>query len=150
MRSWLPVSKPRQVTEATGPAPAPQPAPEIDRDAENALEISRLVEADLLAVVREVTDHNLELRAKLTAEPRRPNDPKWNIVHSRNRRFFFDRAAMSAARNLRPFLVQSSVRTVGDGDFVMMKDLSAPVRIRGRHFGAFRWCFPIDKVVRAG
>jgi methyl-accepting chemotaxis protein len=92
----------------------------------------------------------LPVHNKAVSQPQRPNDPEWNIARSRNRRFFCDRAAMSAARDLRPFLLQSSVRILGEGRFAMMKDLSAPVRIRGRHFGAFRWCFPIDKIISSG
>jgi len=29
----------------------------------------------------------------------------------------------------------------GGGNFVLMKDLSSPIRIRGRHWGAFRMGF---------
>lgn len=65
-------------------------------------------------------------------------DPVWNAAHCRNRRVFNDRAVQKVARNTRPFLLQIYRRDMGGGHFVLMKDLSAPIRVRGRHWGAFR------------
>jgi len=65
-------------------------------------------------------------------------DPVWNAAHCRNRRVFNDRAVQKVARSTRPFLLQIYRRDMGGGKFVLMKDLSAPIRVRGRHWGAFR------------
>ena len=65
-------------------------------------------------------------------------DPVWNAAHCRNRRLFKDRAVQKVARNTRPFLLQTYRRDMGGGNFVLMKDLSSPIWVRGRHWGAFR------------
>jgi methyl-accepting chemotaxis protein len=71
------------------------------------------------------------------SEPQRA-DPVWNAAHSRNRRIFNDRAGLSAARNTAPFLLQTYRRDMGGGQFVLMKDVSAPILAQGRHWGGFR------------
>jgi methyl-accepting chemotaxis protein len=65
-------------------------------------------------------------------------DPVWNAAHCRNRRLFKDRAVQKVARNTKPFLLQTYRRDMGGGNFVLMKDLSSPILVRGRHWGAFR------------
>jgi methyl-accepting chemotaxis protein len=65
-------------------------------------------------------------------------DPVWNAAHCRNRRLFKDRAVQKVARNTKPFLLQTYRRDMGGGNFVLMKDLSSPIWVRGRHWGAFR------------
>jgi methyl-accepting chemotaxis protein len=68
-------------------------------------------------------------------------DPVWNNANCRNRRLFNDRAVRKVAGNTKPFLLQTYRRDMGGGKFVLMKDLSAPIHIRGRHWGAFRMGF---------
>jgi methyl-accepting chemotaxis protein len=68
-------------------------------------------------------------------------DPVWNNAHCRNRRLFNDRAVKKVAANTKPFLLQTYRRDMGGGNFVLMKDVSAPILIRGRHWGAFRMGF---------
>jgi len=65
-------------------------------------------------------------------------DPVWNNANCRNRRLFNDRTGLTAARNTEPFLLQTYRRDMGGGTFVMMKDISAPLTVRGRHWGGFR------------
>jgi methyl-accepting chemotaxis protein len=74
---------------------------------------------------------------------RRPQgpDPVWNNANCRNRRLFNDRAVKKVAANTRPFLLQTYRRDMGGGNFVLMKDVSSPIHIRGRHWGAFRMGF---------
>jgi methyl-accepting chemotaxis protein len=74
---------------------------------------------------------------------RRPQgpDPVWNNANCRNKRLFNDRAVKKVAANTKPFLLQTYRRDMGGGNFVLMKDLSSPIRIRGRHWGAFRMGF---------
>jgi methyl-accepting chemotaxis protein len=66
------------------------------------------------------------------------NDPVWNAAHCRNRRLFNDRAVEKAAANTKRFLLQTYRRDMGGGNFVLMKDLSAPIFVDGRHWGSFR------------
>jgi methyl-accepting chemotaxis protein len=65
-------------------------------------------------------------------------DPVWNNANCRNRRLFNDRAVHKVAANTKPFLLQTYRRDMGGGNFVLMKDVSSPIHIRGRHWGAFR------------
>lgn len=65
------------------------------------------------------------------------DDPVWNDANSRNRRIFDDRAGLAAARNLKDVLVQTYPRKIGDRT-VMMKDISMPITLEGRHWGALR------------
>ena len=66
------------------------------------------------------------------------NDPAWNAAYCRNRRLFNDRAVQKVAANTKPFLLQTYRRDMGGGKFMLMKDLSAPIFVNGRHWGAFR------------
>jgi methyl-accepting chemotaxis protein len=68
-------------------------------------------------------------------------DPVWNNANCRNRRLFNDRAVKKVADNTKPFLLQTYRRDMGGGNFVLMKDLSSPIHVRGRHWGAFRMGF---------
>jgi methyl-accepting chemotaxis protein len=68
-------------------------------------------------------------------------DPVWNNANCRNRRLFNDRAVKKVAANTKPFLLQTYRRDMGGGKFVLMKDVSSPIVIRGRRWGAFRMGF---------
>jgi methyl-accepting chemotaxis protein len=65
-------------------------------------------------------------------------DPAWNTANCRNRRIFDDRTGLAAGRNVKRFLVQTYRRDMGGGQFALMKDISAPIRVKGRHWGGFR------------
>ncbi len=68
-------------------------------------------------------------------------DPVWNGANCRNRRLFNDRAVKKVGMNIKPFMLQTYRRDMGGGNFVLMKDLSSPIFVRGRHWGAFRMGF---------
>ena len=68
-------------------------------------------------------------------------DPVWNNANCRNRRLFNDRAVRKVGANTKPFLLQTYRRDMGGGKFVLMNDLSSPIFVRGRHWGAFRMGF---------
>ncbi|WP_119680067.1 methyl-accepting chemotaxis protein [Indioceanicola profundi] len=72
------------------------------------------------------------------SQPQRPGDTAWNTANCRNRRIFNDRVGLAAGRNTRPFLLQAYRRDMGGGQYTLMKDVSAPITIRGRHWGAVR------------
>ena len=65
-------------------------------------------------------------------------DPVWNNANCRNRRLFNDRAVKKVAANAKPFLLQTYRRDMGGGNFVLMKDVSSPIYVRRRRWGAFR------------
>ncbi|MEO1090305.1 MAG: methyl-accepting chemotaxis protein [Pseudomonadota bacterium] len=75
------------------------------------------------------------------SQAQRPGDPTWNAAHSRNRRKFDDRAGLAAARNTKPLLLQSYHREMGGGRFVMLKEVDAPITVRGRHWGGLRLAY---------
>jgi len=65
-------------------------------------------------------------------------DPVWNAANCRNHRLFNDRTGLAAGRSTAPFLVQTYRRDMGGGQFALMKDVSAPISVSGRHWGGFR------------
>lgn len=65
-------------------------------------------------------------------------DPVWNAANCRNRRIFSDRTGLAAGRNTRSFLLQTYRRDMGNGNFVLMKDVSAPIFVKGKHWGGVR------------
>lgn len=71
------------------------------------------------------------------------SDPVWNNANCRNRRMFNDRTGLRAGQNTKPFLIQTYRRDMGGGTFVLMKDLSAPIMVRGRHWGGLRLGYKI-------
>ena len=105
------------------------------------------VQEDLLAFDRKVVfcaavdrngylpTHNLKFSQPQGA------DPVWNAAHSRNRRIFNDRTGLAAGRNERRFLLQTYRRDMGGGQRVLMKDLSAPITVQGRHWGGLRLAY---------
>ncbi|ABD55144.1 methyl-accepting chemotaxis protein [Jannaschia sp. CCS1] len=66
------------------------------------------------------------------------SDEVWNAAHCRNRRIFDDRVGLKSGQNTAPFLMQTYRRDMGGGQFVLMKDISAPIMVQGRHWGGFR------------
>jgi methyl-accepting chemotaxis protein len=74
-------------------------------------------------------------------QPQRPGDEVWNTAHCRNRRIFNDRTGLASARNTQAFLLQTYRRDMGGGQFVVMKEASAPIRVDGRHWGAVRLAY---------
>ena len=68
-------------------------------------------------------------------------DPLWNAANCRNRRVFNDRTGLAAGRNVRRFLLQTYRRDMGGGKRVLMKDLSAPITVQGRHWGGLRLAY---------
>jgi methyl-accepting chemotaxis protein len=90
-----------------------------------------------------VVDRNgyLPVHNRDYSHPQRPGDPTWNMAHSRHRMIFDSRAGLCAARNTRPFLVQSNPRHMGGGVTIMMKEIAAPIRVGGKHWGGLRMAY---------
>ena len=108
------------------------------------------IQEPLLAADKRMTfcaavDRNayLPVHNKIYSKPQRPDDVAWNTANCRNRRIFDDRAGLSAARNVRPYLIQSYARDMGNGVVIMMREIDAPVRVFGKHWGGFRTAYKI-------
>ena len=69
------------------------------------------------------------------------DDPVWNNANCRNRRIFNDRTGLNAGQSTAPYLLQSYLRDMGGGNFAIMQDLSAPITVRGRHWGGLRLAY---------
>lgn len=71
------------------------------------------------------------------------DDPLWNAANCRNRRIFDDKVGLRAGQSTQPFLFQSYRRDMGGGQFAIMKDLSVPIYIQGRHWGGLRLAYKV-------
>jgi methyl-accepting chemotaxis protein len=72
----------------------------------------------------------------------RPGEKAWNTANSRNRRIFDDRAGLASARNVRPYLIQVYPRDMG-GVTVLVREIDAPIRVFGKHWGGFRTAYTL-------
>ena len=101
-------------------------------------------EPNLIFVVCVDTNGYLPVHNRKYSQPQRPNDPEWNAANCRNKRMFNDRVGLAAGRNNNDFLLQAYRRDMGGGKFVMMKDISAPIFIQGRHWGGLRAAYKTE------
>ncbi len=79
----------------------------------------------------------LPVHNKIYSAPQGP-DPVWNNANSRNRRIFDDMTGLMAGRNTQTVLSQTYPRELGGGRVALIKDISAPIFVRGRHWGGLR------------
>ncbi|WP_282060559.1 methyl-accepting chemotaxis protein [Roseobacter litoralis] len=131
----IPYTNPEQfLTESTGLMD--QIMPDIQ---EPALEFDpKIVFCAAVDVNGYLPSHNKKFSQPQT------NDPVWNTANCRNRQIFDDRVGLKAGRNTEPFLLQVYRRDMGGGAFKMMKDLSAPIFVQGRHWGGLRLAYSFD------
>lgn len=103
-----------------------------------------VLEANPKAVICCAVDRNgfLPTHNRKFAQPQ-GSDPNWNNANCRNRRMFNDRTGLGSARNTKPFLLQTYRRDMGGGKFIMMKDVSAPIFVQGRHWGGLRLAYSL-------
>lgn len=76
-----------------------------------------------------------------TSQPQRSYDPAWNTIHSCNRRILDSRPGISASRSVRPFLVQLCQHDLGNGHSEALSEITAPLRVKGRHWGGVRMAY---------
>lgn len=130
------------------PIPGSQPAQHLTRYVALADELFPRVQESLLTLSDKVVfciaaDRNgyIACHNRKYNQPQRPGDVAWNTVHSRNRRIFNDRTGLASGRNQRPFLLQTYRRDMGGGQFVVMKEVAAPISVGGKHWGGLRLAF---------
>lgn len=80
--------------------------------------------------------HNSRFQKALTG------DPKADLSGNRTKRIFDDPVGLAAARNLEPTLVQVYQRDTGE----TMWDVSAPVFVKGKHWGGFRVAVSMERI----
>ena len=69
-------------------------------------------------------------------------DRSKDLLGNRGKRKFWTAVHQAAARNLEPVLVQNYVRDTGE----LAWDVSSPISVKGRHFGAFRVAVSKDSI----
>ncbi|MCB1774199.1 MAG: methyl-accepting chemotaxis protein [Gammaproteobacteria bacterium] len=72
--------------------------------------------------------HNRRYCQPLTGDPAR------DLANNRTKRIFDDRTGSRCGSNREPFLLQTYKRDTGE----IMHDMSAPILVKGRHWGGFR------------
>jgi methyl-accepting chemotaxis protein len=82
-----------------------------------------------------VASHNLRYSKPLTG------DADVDRNNNRTKRLFNDKTGLKAAQNVEPFLLQTYMRDTGE----IMNDLSTPVYIGNRHWGAVRIGYQASK-----
>jgi methyl-accepting chemotaxis protein len=134
--------------EAYQPLPGTNPAQHTTRFVALADRLFPQVQERLLGLSEKVVyciavDRNgyVATHNKQYCHPQRPGETTWNTANSRYRRIFNDRTGLASARNTRPFLLQTYRRDMGGGNFVVMKEVAAPVAVNGRHWGGVRLAF---------
>jgi methyl-accepting chemotaxis protein len=112
--------------------------PILERELPSILEQALLSEQTVLFCIAVDRNGYCPVHNRKYSQPQRADDPRWNIANCRNRRIFDDRAGIAAARSTRPFIVQTYARDMGADAAVMTREVDAPIRPFGRHWGALR------------
>ncbi len=82
-----------------------------------------------------VPTHNTKYSKPLTG------DVEYNTRNNRAKQIFNDRTGLAAARNRKPFLIQTYTRDTGE----VIHDLSLPIYFRDKHWGAVRMGYRSNK-----
>jgi HAMP domain-containing protein len=80
--------------------------------------------------------HNSKFQHPMTG------DPAKDLAGNRTKRKFWTAVHQKAAASLEPALVQPYLRDTGEAAW----DVSSPIFVKGRHFGAFRVAVSVDSV----
>jgi HAMP domain-containing protein len=80
--------------------------------------------------------HNTRYQLPLTGDPAR------DLAGNRTKRMFDDPVGIAAARSVEPSLLQVYERDTGE----RMWDVSSPVHVKGKHWGAFRVGVSMERV----
>ncbi|MGD9807227.1 MAG: methyl-accepting chemotaxis protein [Deferribacterales bacterium] len=73
-------------------------------------------------------------------------DIQQDTINSRDKRIFKDHAGLRAAKNVLPFLMQTYARDTGE----ILNDLSIPIEVNGKHWGALRIGFDPNALLNEG
>lgn len=84
--------------------------------------------------------HNTEC----SKEPRK-DDPDWNRRYSRQEMIWDHSVGKQSIESDAPFLLQAYRREIGPKEFEMVKDVSSPIYVNGRKWGALRCGYKVDQ-----
>jgi methyl-accepting chemotaxis protein len=141
------ISLPDLFDEHYVPMPRTQPAQHTTRYVALADRLFPAVQERLLTLSDRVVycisaDRNgyVATHNKMYCHPQR-GDLAWDTANSRYRRIFNDRTGIAAARNKRAFLLQTYRRDMGAGQYVLMKEATAPIYVNKKHWGGLRLAY---------
>jgi HAMP domain-containing protein len=80
--------------------------------------------------------HNTRFQKPVTG------DPEKDLAGNRTKRIFADAVGIAAAKNKDPVLVQVYARDTGE----KMWDVSAPIYVKGKHWGGFRVAASMERI----
>ncbi len=106
-----------------------------------SIEDGYLQDPDIVAAVIVDINGYLPTHNTIYSQPL-TGDPVMDLVNNRTKRLFNDATGLASARNLQPFLHQIYYRDTGE----VLWDISAPIMVNDRHWGAFRIGFSLEKV----
>ncbi len=91
------------------------------------------------------TDINAYIPRHINARhnPQKPDDPTWNNLNCRSMRIYNDTTGLNAARNRNKFVLQTYRIPYLGGQYAVLKDVSAPIYINGKHWGCLRITYDI-------
>jgi len=75
--------------------------------------------------------------------PQRGGDVRWNTAHARDRRFYDDNPGITAARSVRPFVIQAYWRDMGGGSSLNVREIAVPIFVQERHWGGLKIGFKL-------
>jgi methyl-accepting chemotaxis protein len=81
---------------------------------------------------------------RIYSQPQRPGEPDWNMANARDRRFYDDNAGLTAARSVRPFVIQSYRREMGHGHASHVREIAVPIFVNDRHWGGLKIGFRLN------
>jgi methyl-accepting chemotaxis protein len=101
--------------------------------------IERTMAADATLRYATANDRNgyVPVHEKKQSQPQRWDDLLHNERFSRDRKLKLDDDTLEIIRSETPHLIHRYRRDMGDG-YEMLKDVSSPIFVQGRHWGAFR------------
>ena len=83
--------------------------------------------------------HNTRYQQPITG------DKQKDLVGNRTKRIFNDPVGLKSVKNTEPYLLQIYPRDTGE----TMWDISAPIMVKGKHWGGFRIGFSLEKTAQA-
>lgn len=88
----------------------------------------------------------LPVHNKECSQAPRVDDPDWNKIHSRQEMIWGHSVGQQAVEHDAPFLLQAYRRETGNKEFKMMKDVSSPIYVNGKKWGAIRCGYKAKEV----
>lgn len=77
-------------------------------------------------------------------QEQRPDDLAFNRIYARQRRIYDDEVTLRAARFARDVVIQTYARDVSSGPGTVVKDIAAPIFVRGRRWGCAELAYALE------